>query len=156
MNKLQAAVLASVVVLGCGKGDKGDSKDAPETETIALGTTGYVVDVPKGWTVEVPMAGFFEFKGGRPKPQIMMTEGAPESLDDLVKGTCDGRPDIQKGTLANGVWVACKGESKMIKGVQTTQIAVQVKGEPKTFDCHLETDKDVDVPLNICKSIRKK
>src|SRR5580698_1344266 len=128
MTKLPALAFAAVMLVGCSKKDgDGASKEPAETETVALGTTGYVVDVPKGWTVEVPMDGFFELKGGRNKPQIMMTQSAASTPDELVKTYCDGRPDIQKGTLpGGGVWVACKGESKMVKGVQTTQIAVEI------------------------------
>ncbi len=78
-------------------------------------------------------------------------------VDDAVKNHCDGRKDVQKGTLADGIWVTCTGESKMLQGVTTTQILVEVKrGDKESFMCHLETDKDIAVPLGICKSIRKK
>jgi len=146
--------IAFVLLFACGKSSSGKV----ELEAVALGDTGYVVDVPKGWTVEVPMSGFFELKGGRPHPQIMTAPAPPSALDELVKSTCEGRGEIHKEQLAGGgVFVSCKGESKMVKGVTTTTFVVEVpKGDKASFDCHLETDQDPAPAIAICKSIRKK
>ena len=141
---------AATAATACSKG--GDSK-----ATVALGQSGFVVDIPSDWKVETPMAGFYEFKGGRGAPQVMESPIGVGNVDDAVKGHCEGRTEIQKGTLPTGFWLTCKGESQMIKGVTTTQILVRVaKDDKSSFDCHLETDRDPEFALGICKSIRKK
>lgn len=154
MNKLSAMLLGLALVGACGKG--GDS--GPKMKTLDLGTTGYVVDVPDGWTVEVPMDGFFEFKGGRPSPQVMISPTKASSADEIATSRCEGRTkDVKKETLAGGgAFVSCTGESQMIKGVTTTQIVAEIPMGDKSFTCHLETDKNVDTVSKICKSIRKK
>lgn len=152
MNK---TILVSLLfAVACGKGGGGAAK----MKTVDLGDSGYVIDVPDGWSVEVPMKGFFELKGGRPSPQLMQSPIAPPSLDELVANRCEGRTVQTKETLpGGGVFVSCKGESKMIKGITTTQIAAYVPmGEHESLMCHLETDKDVDTVSKICKSMRKK
>jgi hypothetical protein len=154
MKKLSAVLLGLALVGACGKG--GDS--GPKMKTLDLGTTGYVVDVPDGWSVEVPMDGFFEFKGGRPSPQIMVSPSKADTADDIATSRCEGRTkDVKKETLpSGGAFVSCTGESKMIKGVTTTQIVAEIPFGDKSFTCHLETDKNVETVSKICKSIRKK
>src|SRR5205809_251697 len=150
MKIITRSILVLAVLTACGK--KGS-----DTATVDLGSSGFVVDVPSGWTVESPMKGFYSFKGGRGGPQIMESEMAPGAVDDGVKSQCEGRSDVQKGTVGSGWWLTCKGESKMIKGVQTTVIVARLPKDDKTsFDCHLETDQDPALALGICKSIRKK
>jgi len=145
------ALLALILVAACG-GKKGS-----DTATVDLGTTGFVVDVPSGWTVDSPMQGFYGFKGGRGGPQIMESQMAPGTVDDAAKTACEGRSDVQKGAVGSGWWLTCKGESKMMKGVQTTMIVARIpKDDKSSFDCHLETDQDPAMALGICKSIRKK
>jgi len=159
---MKQTIVALVIVAACSKGGNKDKAGGGETQPVDLGTSGYVVDVPKGWTVESQMKGFYDFKDNghmaHNAPQVMEQDMAAGTLDDAVKGRCEGRTDIQKGTLPNnGWWLACKGESKMMKGVQTTQIEVVLpKDDKSSFDCHLETDQDPAQPLGICKSIRKK
>ena len=153
MKQLSAVLLGLALVGACGKG--GDS--GPKMKTLDLGTTGYVVDVPDGWTVEVPMDGFFDFKGGRPSPQIMTMHTKVNTPDDIATSRCEGRKDIKKETLpGGGSFVACTGESKMIKGVTTTQIVAEIPRGDEKFTCHLETDQKVELVSKICKSIRKK
>ncbi|HTR49699.1 MAG TPA: hypothetical protein VMJ10_03265 [Kofleriaceae bacterium] len=154
MHKL-IGLIAVVVVAACGnKSDKGGG--AAETETVALADTGYVIDVPKGTTVEVPMKGFYSFKGARGMPQVLDSPGA-RSPDDIANAECEGRTDVKKEKLANGAAVTCKGPSKMLQGVTTTKILVDIAREPSGgFLCHLETDQDPSFALGICKSIRKK
>ena len=147
------AVIA--LVAACGKSaDKGGG--AVETEAVALGDTGYVIDLPKGTTVETPMKGFYSFKGARGLPQVLDSPGA-RSADDIAKAECEGRTDVKKEKLATGAAVTCTGPSKMIQGVTTTKILVDIAREPSGgFLCHLETDQDPSFALGICKSIRKK
>jgi hypothetical protein len=146
-----------LVAAACSKGGGGGGAGSPATQTVALGTTGYVVDVPNGWTVESPMDGFFELEGGRPHPQIMRSPIKPQALDELVKSRCEGRTVLQKETLpGGGVLVSCKGESKMMKGVITTAFEVEIPYDDKSWSCHLETDDDPAPAIAICKSIRKK
>lgn len=146
-----------VVVPAAGAVEFGTGGSSAVPPTPSLGTTGYVVDVPKGWTIESPMDGFFELAGGRPHPQIMVSPIKPPSLDELVKSGCEGRTEVQKETLpGGGVFVSCKGESKMMKGVITTAFTVEVPYGDKGFSCHLETDSDPAPAIAICKSIRKK
>jgi hypothetical protein len=159
----RSILLFAILAAACGsKKDTGGSSGGGETETVALGSSGFVVDVPKGWTVDTPMQHFYGFKDGghmaHNAPQISETEMSAGTVDDAVKSRCEGRSDVQKGTLAgNGFWVTCKGESKMVKGVQTTTMFVVVPKDDKThFECNFETDKDPVGPLGICKSIRKK
>jgi len=154
MKKLSALLLGLSVVAACGKGGGGAAK----MKTVDLGDTGFVIDVPDGWSVEVPMKGFFDFKGGRPAPQVMVSPSKAQSADELVTSHCEGRTtDVKKETLpSGGAFVSCKGESKMVKGVQTTQIVAEIPNGEESFMCHLETDKDVETVSKICKSIRKK
>src|SRR4051812_19409462 len=114
MTKLSAIVLGVALLGACGK--KADS--GPKMKTVDLGTTGFVVDVPDGWSVEVPMEGFFEFKGSHSAPQIMVSHGKASSADELVTSRCEGRTkDVKKETLpSGGAFVSCTGESKMVKG----------------------------------------
>ncbi|HEY1557381.1 MAG TPA: hypothetical protein VGF94_21245 [Kofleriaceae bacterium] len=150
MTKLLALM---VIAAACGKG----ANKGVETETVALADTGYVVDVPKGWTVEVPMKGFYSFKGAHGAPQILDSPGA-RSADDIATAECAGRTDIKKETLPNGAGAAvtCAGPSKMVQGVTTTKILVDIARPTGGFLCHLETDQDPASALAICKSIRKK
>jgi hypothetical protein len=160
----RSILLFAILVAACGsKKDGGTSGGGGgETQTVDLGTSGFVVDVPKGWTVETPMPNSYDFKDNghmaHGAPQIMEMQMPVGSLDETVKGRCEGRSDVQKGTLpGNGFWATCKGESKMMKGVQTTEIVAAVPKDDKThFACDVETDKDPAGPLAICKSIRKK
>jgi hypothetical protein len=151
MKKL-ALVCLVVAAAACGK--KGSDKPKP----IDLGSSGFTVDVPEGWEIDSPMKGFYDFKHQHGAPQIMESEMAVGNVDDAVKGQCEGRGEVQKGTLpGGGWWLTCKGESKMIKGVTTTQIVVRVpKDDKSSFDCHLETDQDPAPVLELCKSIKKK
>jgi len=150
MNK---ALVLLVAVAACGKAK-------PKTDTVEIGSTGYVVDVPLGWTVTTDMPRFYSLEGGHGGPQILEeTSGTPGTVDEDVKAQCEGRSDIKKDTLSNGgFWFTCKGESKMAKGVQTTVIVVKAvkDGGKGFFDCHLETDQDPATTLDVCKSIRKK
>ena len=159
---MKQTILALVILAACSKGGNKDKAGGGETAPVDLGTSGYVVDAPKGWTVKSEMKGFYDFEDSghmaHGAPQIMESDMAADKLDDAVKTECEGRTDVQKGTIGtNGWWLTCKGESKMMKGVQTTKIrAVVPKDDKSSFDCHLETDQDVAQPLGICKSIRKK
>lgn len=152
MNK--TLLVSLLFAVACGKGGGGAAK----MKTVDLGDSGYVIDVPDGWSVEVPMKGFFEFKGGRPSPQLMQSPIPAPTPDELAASRCEGRTVQTKEALpAGGSFVSCKGESKMIKGVTTTQIAAYVPmGESGSLMCHLETDKDVETVTKICKSMRKK
>jgi hypothetical protein len=150
-----AAALLAVVACSKKSGSEGGGGGG-DTETVPLGSTGFVIDVPSGTKVESPMAGFYELKG-HGHPQIMESHSTAQSADEIVKTWCEGRTDVQKGTLTGGAWVTCKGESKMMKGVTTTKIIVNVAKDAQSgFDCHLETDQDPAEALAICKSIRKK
>ena len=155
MKQLSAILLSVLVVGACGKGGGGGGE---KLKTVDLGSTGYVIDVPDGWTVDVPMDGFFDFKGGRPTPQVMTMPTHVNTPDELVTSRCEGRTkDVKKETLpGGGSFVSCTGESKMIKGVTTTQIVVEVPKGDEKFVCHLETDSKADLVAKICKSIRKK
>ena len=156
MKKLSAILFGLALVGACGKKGGGDS--SPKMKTVDLGTTGFVVDVPEGWTVDVPMEGFFEFKGSRTAPQIMVSHGKASTADEIATSRCEGRTkDVKKETLPNGgAFVSCTGESKMVKGVTTTQIVAEIPNGDQSFMCHMETDKDADVVAKVCKSIRKK
>ena len=153
MNNLTRTILAGLALAACGKG--GTKEMAP----LELGTSGYVVDAPKGWTVESMMKGFYDFKDEK-APQIMESSASVSSVEEIVKGHCDGRTVVDKGTLpAGGVFVACKGESHMMKGVTTTVIIAEVPfsgGDTKSLSCHYETDADPAASLALCKSMRKK
>src|SRR5438477_81161 len=87
-------------------------KSAPATDTVALGDSGFSIDVPKGWTVEVPMKGFYDFKAsGRNAhgaPQIMESEMSLGTVDEAVKNHCEGLEVTGKDALpAGGYWVTC-------------------------------------------------
>jgi hypothetical protein len=150
--------LGLCIAAGCGKSDSSKSGGGGDTETVALGDSGFTVDVPKGWTVDAPMKGFYDFKGGRGGPQIMESEMGIGTLDETIKNHCDGRTVTGKDALpGGGYWLTCKGESKMVKGVQTTKVITRIPKDAKAvFDCHYETDQDADLALGICKSIKKK
>ncbi len=143
-----AAALSALAA--CGKG-------GASTHTVALGDSGFVVDIPSDWKVESPMKGFYELEGGRGGPQIMEAPVAAGTGEQMIKSACEGRTELKQGTLpGGGYWFTCKGESKMIQGVTTTRIGVAVpKDDKSSFDCHLETDRDPELALGICKSIRK-
>jgi hypothetical protein len=149
-----AALATALLGAACGKGG-----DKHELAPLDLGATGYVVDAPKGWTVESPMKGFYSFKGGK-GPQIMESSLGVKPVDEVKQHHCGSRTIVDSGTLPNGgVFVACKGESEMIKGVTTTMIVVHVpyaNGDMKSLSCNYETDADAAEPLAICKSMRKK
>jgi hypothetical protein len=159
---MKTIIVVLLAAAACGKSDKsssgGGGGGGGETATIALGDSGFTVDAPKGWTVESQMKGFYDFKGGRGGPQIMESQMPPGTLDDAVKNDCDGRTVTGKDALpGGGWWLTCKGESKMVKGVQTTKILARIpKDDKTTFDCHYETDQDPALALGICKSIKKK
>jgi hypothetical protein len=144
--------LAALCAAACSK--SGSTK----MKTVDLGDTGYVIDVPDDWSVESPMKGFFELKGGRPHPQIMTTPEPPSTIDELAKSTCEGQKDIVKETLpGGGVAVTCTGPSEIGEGRTTTKLAVEIpKGQHSSFDCIVESDKNIDLPTKVCKSIRKK
>jgi hypothetical protein len=153
--KQLSAILLGVLLAGgaCGKG----GSSGPKTKTVDLGTTGYVVDVPDDWKLDVPMDGFFDFDGRGSTPQIMTMPTKVNTPDELATSRCEGRKDIKKETLpGGGSFVACTGESKMVKGVTTTQVVAEIPKGDEKFVCHLETDKDVDVVSKVCKSLRKK
>jgi hypothetical protein len=162
MGMKRSILFITILAAACGSKKDGSSNGGGETEAVALGSSGFVADVPKGWTVNSDGPHFYDFKdGGRTAhnaPQIMESEMPAGTVDDMAKSRCEGRSDIQKGTLpGNGFWVTCKGESKMMKGVQTTTVFVLVPKDDKAhFDCNLETDEDPARALAICKSIRKK
>jgi len=147
-------VFAAATVAACGKSKK------PETAPADIGSTGYVVDVPAGWTVKMDMDRFYSVEGaGGSGPQIIdQPSGSPGTLDVDIKNLCDGRTDVHKDAIGkSGYWYTCKGESKMMKGVVTTKIAAIVPRDGQGFfDCHLETDEDPAQALAICKSIHKK
>jgi hypothetical protein len=159
MSKLTSSTLivtalaTALLCAACGKGGK------HELAPLEIGATGYVVDAPKGWTVESPMKGFYSFKGGK-GPQIMESSVGVSPVDEVKKNHCGTRTIVDSGTLPNGgVFVACKGESEMIKGVTTTMIVVHVpyaNGDMKSLSCDYETDADPAETLAICKSMRKK
>jgi hypothetical protein len=150
----QLSVLLLGFLVACGKGGGGDTA---KMKTVDLGDTGYVIDVPDGWTVDMPMKGFFDFKGGKPSPQVMISPTKASPVDELATDRCEGRKDIKKETLpGGGAFVSCTGESKMMKGVTTTQIVAEIPKGDESFTCHLETDKDTETVAKICKSIRKK
>jgi hypothetical protein len=88
----------------------------------------------------------------------MQSSMSAPSVDEVVASRCEGRTvQVKEALPGGGAFVSCKGESKMIKGVQTTQIAAYVPmGEHESLMCHLETDKDVETVSKVCKSIRKK
>jgi hypothetical protein len=141
--------LLIAIAAACGKGGG--------VETVPLGETGYVVDVPKGWTIESEMKGFYGFKHQHGAPQIMESPIPAPSIDEIVKSRCEGREVVSKEALpSGGAIVTCKGESKMVKGITTTQIATYIPYGDKSFSCHLETDRDPADAIAICKSIRKK
>jgi hypothetical protein len=152
-------IVIACVLAACGKGDKGGGGGGGggETETVPLGTSGFVVDVPKGTKVDSPMQGFFDLKG-HGLPQIRTSHMAIGTLDDEVKQRCEGKTDVQKGTLpGGGYFYTCKGESKMMKGVQTTTVVSQIPiDDHSSLTCDTETDKDPAQVLAICKSIKKK
>ncbi len=154
MKMLSVVLVGMSMVAACGK----DGGGAAKMKTIDLADTGFVVDVPDGWSAEVPMKGFVQFKGGHPSPQVMISKVKAQSADELVTSFCDGRTtDVKKEALPNGgAFVSCTGESKMMKGVRTTQIVVEIPSGADSISCHLETDKDVEMVSKICKSIRKK
>ncbi len=145
---------ALVTAAACGKGGGAGSG---KTKTVDLGTTGFVVDVPEGWSVKTDMEGFYSFEGGRPKPQVMVSPLAASSVDDLAK-QCEGQSDLVKEAIpTGGAFVSCKGPSKMLQGATTWKLEASIpKGENESFKCHLESDKDITVASKICKSVRKK
>jgi|HubBroStandDraft_5_1064220.scaffolds.fasta_scaffold401139_2 hypothetical protein len=154
MSKLTASTLivAALAFAACGKKQH-------ELAPLDLGTTGYVVDAPKGWTVDSQMKGFYSFKGGH-GPQIMESSLGVSPVDEVKQHHCGSRTVVDSGTLSNGgVFVACKGESEMLKGTTTTMIVVHVPyagGDMKSLSCNYETDSDPTDALAICKSMRKK
>jgi hypothetical protein len=157
MKKL--ATLAFIVAAACGSKDKDSDKGGGgDKKTIELGTTGFVVDVPESCVLDAKMEGFFDFDKCRPSPQIMVSRMKASTADEIEKSRCEGQSDIKKESLAGGgVLVTCKGPSKMMEGVTTTKIVAEIpKDDQSSFKCHLETDKDADQVIAICKSIRKK
>jgi hypothetical protein len=152
MTKRTLSVLLLGLAAACGSDGPG------KLHTVDLGDTGFVIDIPEGWKVESPMKGFFDLEGGRPHPQIMISMSKANTVDELVaSSSCQGRTVVAKESLASGgAFVSCKGESRMMKGVTTTQIVAEIPKGDESIRCHLETDKGVDMVSQICKSIRKK
>ena len=155
MNRL--TTLAFVLVAACGSKDK-EAAQAAAKKTIDLGTTGCVVDVPEGCTLDAKMEGFFDFDRCRPSPQIMVSKMKASTADEIATSRCEGQGDIKKESLPNGgVLVTCKGPSKMMQGVTSTKIVAEIpKDDQSSFKCHFETDRDPAQVIEICKSIRKK
>src|SRR5580704_11917560 len=146
-------IVTALIFAACGKSAK------HELAPLDLGTTGYVVDAPKDWTIESPMKGFYSFKGGH-GPQIMESSLGVSPADDVKLHHCANRTVVDSGTLPNGgVFVACKGESEMLKGTTTTMIVAHVPyagGDMKSLSCNYETDTEPAEALALCKSMRKK
>ena len=157
MKKLATLVLVVAAACGSKDSDKGGGGGGGK-KTIDLGTTGFVVEVPEGCTLDAKMEGFFDFDGCRPSPQIMLSRMKASTADELEKSRCEGQTDVKKESLAGGgVLVTCKGPSKMMEGVTTTKIVAEIpKDDQSSFKCHFETDKDPTQVIDICKSVRKK
>jgi hypothetical protein len=93
--------------------------------------------------------------------QIIDSQASGESMDDAVKSRCAGRSEINKATIgSNGFWYSCKGESHVLKGstIITTVVGAVVPrdGGSGSLECNYETDRDADISLAVCKSLRKK
>jgi hypothetical protein len=160
-------LLLAILAAACGsKKDKGGSSSGGgETQTVDLGTSGFVVDIPKGWTVDTSRQGWYDFKEGGQiaygAPHIMEMPGQIDAVNpdhpdlvSMIESRCSHLSDVQKGTLpGSGFWVTCSDtERRML----TEVFAVVPEDEKKHFECSAETDKDPASPLAICKSIRKK
>jgi hypothetical protein len=145
--KASSLIVLALATVACGKKSAG-----PELTTVPLGDTGFVLDVPKGWSVDVAMEGFFRFKGGH-GPQISESETRAHDVEELAKEACDGKTITVKEALpGGGAVVACKGKNA---GTDTLFIESEVaRDADNSIHCLLETNIDPDQALAICKSIR--
>ena len=160
------AAASGLALSGCGKsGGAGHTSggSASTTAPLALGTTGFVVDAPEGWTVKSPMDGFFTVKGDHQSVQLDVSHmSAPSSADELAEQTCTGQSDVVKEPLkSGGFFVQCKGPARGVqvegKAITTTKIeSVVPAGDGTTMSCRYETDRDPAVIASICRSLRKK
>jgi hypothetical protein len=151
------AALLGAMLISCGKAKRAEVVGA--TQTIPIGSTGFVVDVPAGWTMQESMAGIYEFRlaDGHPGgPMIVEARDAPPgSVDEHAPRRCEGRAELQTGTLTGGWWLACKGDTSASKDKQLTFILSEVASGDLTVECAITTARPI-VPLAVCKSIRKK
>jgi len=142
-----------LVVVACGQDDGARPRLCP----VALGHSGFVVDVPAGWTVKSPIDGIYQLVGGAPAPQIIWWLGKMPTRVELRSDTCRGHQMIEEQALpGGGLFVTCKGPSAIMKGVITTKAVAMLPNGTESMRCQLETDGAADVPIRICRSLRKR
>lgn len=156
MHPFKATLVGLCLIVACKSG-KSTGGDGDKMKTIDVGDTGFTIEVPADWTIETPMKGFYGFKPGRGTPQIMEFSGSPETPEGMAAQHCEGRTVTRQETLGNGgVLVSCKGPSKMMQGVTTTKVVVEVPAGNVSLRCHYETDHLAGLIEKVCSSLRKK
>jgi hypothetical protein len=174
MTKRAVVVFVIVAVAACAKHDKNTDTDTDKTkdkagvggggdgkpQTLAIGDSGFVVDVPAGWTLNEDRKGMYTVKLPTHHGLHIEEETFPASKPEELAEPCQerGRTIATSEALpSGGAVVTCKGESTVAKGVMMTMVHVSiVKDAKSSFSCFIDTEDDPAAVLGVCKSIRKK
>jgi hypothetical protein len=151
---MKILLLGGFVLVACGKGSK--------MHTVAIGDSGFVADVPEDWTIEDRGAGMFKVKGG-PLGRAPLVEVLPaplDSVDNIVAAFCKGHGELSTETLrGGGVFVKCQVPSHFDEGASRTAYYLELpNGDRLRINCFGSgsSDATAELPIKICKSIRKK
>jgi hypothetical protein len=152
MGKIFVALLALVAC----------SKDAPtKMKAVDIPTTGFVVDIPEDWSLEMRDM-FAKLIGGRPglAPIVEIAPFAARTPDELADAKCKDGTDIKKETLPSGAaFVTCRRPSRIVQGDVVSEYAVEVAVDAdRSIHCFGSdsTDEIAKLPIQICTSIRPK
>src|ERR1700733_9658775 len=140
----------------------GSSGGKPEPKP--LGDSGFIVDAPSAWTVKADMKDFYSVTSDHHRDgwvQVIVGDGAgATSLDDLVKSaSCDDPSKAIKETTPGGaLFVQCEGKGGEIDGkaIKVTRIESEASNGTRHASCHIDTDRNIDADVAVCKSLRKK
>jgi hypothetical protein len=151
--RLGVVVLGIALLLqGCGT-EKRERSAARQRvtgpQTVAIGATGYVVDVPGGMVAESDSTTVMFDHG----PAISTIEARPVVSEHVTQETCEGSLDIEQETLPDGgVFVSCRPPTSGFAG-----IAELHAGNEINIRCGyvVSTPKAAETAQAICRSIRK-
>lgn len=167
MTRIGVVVIALLAGAACSKKSSGPAQGGGgggdgKPQTLAIGDTGFVVDVPAGWVIKENQKGMFLASGnlGDKHRAVHIEEAtfAASKPDELAGTACDGRKVATSEALpAAGAALTCTSASTAVQGVTMTLVTASIPRDANSsFSCFEETDHDPAPLLTICKSIRKK
>ena len=164
MTKIGMLVIALVAIGACHKKSSGQAPAAGDgkPQTLPIGDTGFVVDVPAGWSLKENQKGMFVASGGTGNAhRVVHVEEAAFAAskpDELAGTACDGRKVATSEALpTGGAVLTCTSASTAVQGVTMTLVTASIPRDANSsFSCFDETDQDPAPLVAVCKSIRKK